>query len=154
VSPTVAIASQNVPTFTLGGEAVHGSQAMLVHCGDVSLLYTSGQVAPAAPDGRGDITSQVHAVLKQVRELVRAAGGDMRDVVKLTAWARTREDIASYARIRKNYFPHAPASTSVLADLVEPDILIEVEAIAAIHESSRQSSGHTPEVFDHHEGGQ
>jgi enamine deaminase RidA (YjgF/YER057c/UK114 family) len=56
----------------------------------------------------------------------------MSDVVKLMAWAPRREDVAVYASVRREYFSHAPASTTVISELVEPDILIEVEAIAVI----------------------
>jgi 2-iminobutanoate/2-iminopropanoate deaminase len=129
----VSISADNVAPFSLDGKAVHGSQAVLADCGEVSMLYTSGQVAPSGPDGRGDITTQVHAVLTQLRELLHAAGAEMSDVVKLMAWARTREDVAAYAAIRREYFTHSPASTSVLSELVEADILIEVEAIAITH---------------------
>ncbi|GAA5178960.1 RidA family protein [Rugosimonospora acidiphila] len=126
------ISAENAAPFTLNGVPVHGSQAVLVDCGTHRLLYTSGQVAPAGPDGRGDIETQVRQVLDRVRGLVEAAGGQLTDVAKLMAWAPRREDVAVYASVRKEYFSHAPASTTVISELVEPDILIEVEAIAVI----------------------
>jgi enamine deaminase RidA (YjgF/YER057c/UK114 family) len=132
-----SVESDQVPRFVLNGQVVHGSQAMLVDCGDVSLLYTSGQVAPSGPAGRGDIADQVHAVMTQLRALMVAAGGGMEHVVKLTAWVTRREDVPVYATIRRGYLDHAPASTSVIAELIEPDMLIEVEAIAAIPKGDR-----------------
>lgn len=126
------VSAATVAPFTLNGAPVHGSPAILVDCGTHRLLYTSGQVAPAGENGRGDIDTQVRAVLTQLRDLVTAAGGTMNDVAKLTAWARHREDIAVYAAVRREYIPHAPASTTVLAQFVDEDILIEVEAIAVL----------------------
>jgi enamine deaminase RidA (YjgF/YER057c/UK114 family) len=57
------ISAENVAPFALNGVPVHGSQAVLVDCGTHQLLYTSGQVAPAGPEGRGDIETQVRQVL-------------------------------------------------------------------------------------------
>jgi len=127
-----SIRSASVPQFSLGGTPVAGSSAVLVR-GEFGLLYTSGLVAPKGPDGRGEIHVQVKAVLDQLRELVHQAGGEMKNVVKLIAWLPRREDIATYASVRREYFAEfPPASTSVVCELVEPDILIEVEAIVAI----------------------
>lgn len=118
--------------FALGGKPVHGSQAILAS-GDFSLLMTSGQVAPSGPDGRGDIETQVHQVLRQLQDVVESAGAEMRHVVKLMAWLPRREHVPVYAEVRRQYFPDSsPASTSVIGELVEPDILIEVEAIALV----------------------
>jgi enamine deaminase RidA (YjgF/YER057c/UK114 family) len=98
-----AIQSDEVPRFVLHGQAVHGSQAMLVDCGAVSMLYTSGQVAPSGAAGRGDITDQVHAVMSQLRALTVAAGGGLEHVVKLTAWLPRRADVVVYASVRRQY---------------------------------------------------
>jgi enamine deaminase RidA (YjgF/YER057c/UK114 family) len=126
------IQSPAVPAFELDGVPVHGSSAVLVR-GDFALLYTSGLVAPAAAAGRGELEAQVRAVLEALRALVRAAGGELEHVVKLTAWLPHRADIARYAAVRREYFPRsAPASTTVVCELVEPDMLIELEAVAAI----------------------
>ena len=126
------IQSASVPKFALGGKPVHGSSAVLVR-GEFGLLYTSGLVAAPTKEGRGEIEAQVRSVLDQLRDLVQQAGGEMSNVVKLIAWLPRREDIATYAELRRDYFPdHAPASTSLVCELVEPDLLIEVEAVVAI----------------------
>lgn len=117
--------------FALGGKPVHGSRAVQLS-GSFSLVYTSGLVATAGPEGRGTIEQQVRSVLDQLRDLVAAAGAEMGDVVKLMAWLPRREDVPVYAEVRREYFGDAsPASTSVIGPLVEEDILIEIEAILA-----------------------
>lgn len=127
-----AVSDPSAQPFSLGGKAVHGSKAVRLS-GDFSLVYTSGLVAARDTGGRGPIESQVHSVLGQLRDLVAAAGGGMEDVVKLMAWLPRREDVPIYAEIRREYFGTAsPASTSVISQLVEEDILIEVEAIVAV----------------------
>ncbi len=126
------VSAAGAAPFTLNGVPVHGSQAVLVDCGTHRMLYTSGQVAPAGPDGRADIETQVRQVLDRLRALVEAAGGQMTDVAKLMAWLPRRQDVAVYASVRREYFSHAPASTTVISELIEADMLIEVEAIAVI----------------------
>ncbi|MBS1890435.1 MAG: RidA family protein [Actinobacteria bacterium] len=129
ISPIIDPSSE---AFRLGGKPVHGSKAVRLS-GEFSLVYTSGLVAPKDGDRRGPIEAQVHSVLEQLRDLASAAGTDLGGVVKLMAWLPRREDVAVYAEIRRGYFGDAsPASTSVIGELVEEDILIEIEAVLAV----------------------
>lgn len=129
ITPIIDPASE---AFQLGGKPVHGSKAVRLS-GEYSLVYTSGLVAPKDDGRRGPIEAQVRSVMEQLRDTARAAGADLGAVVKLMAWLPRREDVVVYAEIRREYFGDAsPASTSVICELVEEDILIEVEALLAV----------------------
>lgn len=105
--------------------------------GGQTMLFISGQVAydeKGNPAHRGDIEAQARAVFRAVRAQVEAAGGTVKNVVKLNTYLtdiRHRSDILS---VREEIFgKKLPASTLVgVAGLAHPDWLIEVEAIAVL----------------------
>ena len=112
------------------------SQAVKV-TGGQTMLFISGQVAydeKGNPAHRGDIVAQARAVFRAVKAQVEAAGGGVKNVVKLNTYLidiRHRADILS---VREEIFgKKLPASTLVgVAALAHPDWLIEVEAIAVL----------------------
>ena len=101
------------------------------------LLYTAVQVARDAEGnvlGKGDIRTQARQVFKNLRHVLQAAGGDLSDLLKITTYITKIEDFPAVAEVRSSVFPGAlPASTLIVVNrLAQPDLLIEVEGIAAI----------------------
>ncbi len=66
-------------------------------------------------------------------EILNAAGMGVENLVKINQTLVRAEDIRAYPAIRLKYLgDHRPASMlSVVAALVKPDILFEIEAVAA-----------------------
>jgi 2-iminobutanoate/2-iminopropanoate deaminase len=101
------------------------------------LLYVSGQVAwdPSGDIvGRGDARAQARQVFQNLREVLQGAGGDLRDVMKITTYITKLEDFPAVAEVRSEAFGgELPASTLiVVTGLFHPDFLVEVEAVAAV----------------------
>lgn len=101
------------------------------------LLYIAGQVARDAEGnvlGKGDIRTQALQVFQNLRHVLQAAGGDLSDLLKMTTYLTRSEDFPVVAEIRNGLFPGAlPASTLIIVtSLAQPDLLIEVEGMAAI----------------------
>ena len=96
------------------------------------LVYTAGQVAYDL-EGKlveGGIAEQTRRVLDNVRAALGAAGCDLGDVIKVTAFLSDLADFPGYNEAYREYFtaPY-PARTTVGASL--PDgILVELEAVA------------------------
>lgn len=112
------------------------AQAMKV-TGAETILFISGQVAydeQGAPAHRGDIVGQARAVFQAVKAQVEAAGGTVKNVVKLTYFLTDVRHRADILGIREEVFgKKMPASTLIgVASLAHPDWLIEVEAIAVL----------------------
>jgi enamine deaminase RidA (YjgF/YER057c/UK114 family) len=65
---------------------------------------------------------------------LEAAGGAWDDVVKLTTFLVDVADYDSYAAVRLAMFPEkGPASSTVIiAALIKPEFLIEIEAVAVL----------------------
>jgi enamine deaminase RidA (YjgF/YER057c/UK114 family) len=84
--------------------------------------------------GEGDAEAQADHILTVIGEILRAAGGSIDDVIKLTVYLQDRKYAPEVGKARRRHFAAAPlpASTMVIAQLMSDDQLVEIEAIAAI----------------------
>ena len=104
-------------------------------------LYVSGQIAVDASGnlvGEGDCEAQTRQVMANVRAVVEAAGGSMDNVVKTTGFLTNAADFPTYNRVRMETFPESPpaSSTVIVAALVRPELLVEVEAVVHLPRAS------------------
>lgn len=112
------------------------SQAIRVSGHD--LVFCCGQTARHLTTGevlfKGDAGGQFRQILQNLRSLLEAAGGSLEDVIQLRIFYTRREDIPEVLSIRREYFTRTPypAVTGIVCGLVHPDMLIEVDAIAAL----------------------
>lgn len=102
--------------------------------GSVRWLYTSG--TPGLDlDGRlpPDITGQADIAWRHIVSMLTKAGMTTHDLVKVTHYLLRPEDIAAYVQVRSRHLGDArPASMLlVVPQLVKPEYLLEVEAVAA-----------------------
>jgi 2-iminobutanoate/2-iminopropanoate deaminase len=100
------------------------------------LLFVSGCV-PVDGEGvlvPGDVVAQAHQVFANIRLVLKAAGADFADIVKVTVFLTDIEDRAPVNDVRQEVFGDArPASTLVeVSALAIPGARIEVEAIALL----------------------
>jgi len=103
-------------------------------------VHISGQVAlNAAGDlvGKGDLAAQIEQVYANLGHALAAAGAKLSDIFKVVTYVveLTPDKAATVRAVRNKYLGDGPypASTMVgVTALVHPDLLIEIEAIAAI----------------------
>jgi len=106
--------------------------------GAAKLVYVSGQVSyddQGAVVGRGDMRVQTEQVFASLTRNLKAAGATWGDVIKVNGYmvGMTPEAIAAYREGRARFVKKLPASTLVgVTSLVHPDLLLEVEVIAAL----------------------
>lgn len=115
------------------GLAHSSAYSHAVRAGD--LVVVSGQVARDADGrlvGQGDVAAQTRQVFANLDAVLRAAGCGPDDVVKLTVFVTDRSARAAVSRVRDEIFTEPrPASTFlVVAGLADPDLLVEIEALA------------------------
>ncbi len=101
------------------------------------LLYISGQVAWDTSGnivGKGDARAQARQALQNLRQVLEATGGDLKDLMKITTYITNIEDFPAVAEARSEVFQgELPASTLIVVkSLFHPDFLIEVEGVAAV----------------------
>ena len=108
---------------------------------DGTLIYTSGVVARDAKariQGVGDIRRQTRQCLKNIEHIIRAGGGSLEDLVKVTVFLRDLRDYAGMNEVRREVLADvAFASSTVQAQLNAPEALVEIEAVAFVGKSLR-----------------
>ena len=108
------------------------------------MVFISGQVGLTAGGnlaGKDDFPAQLRQTFDNLKAALAAAGATFNDVVKLNYYCADSVDLAtqfaSVREIRDAYVNTSapPASTFVVVKrLVRPELLIEVEAVAAVSE--------------------
>jgi len=99
-------------------------------------VFVAGQV-PLNPETKktveGGIEAQTRRVLENVKAIVEAAGSSMENVVKVTVFLKDMGDFKRMNDVYCMYFKNNhPARTAVQAQLVMPEWLIEIDAIACL----------------------
>jgi 2-iminobutanoate/2-iminopropanoate deaminase len=100
-------------------------------------LWVSGQVpfdASGELVGDGDIEAQCIQVMDNLKSVVEEAGGRLDDVVKITTYLTDPMFREPVQAVRRRYFPgpRHPASATVVADMIVPGVLVEIEAVAVL----------------------
>jgi enamine deaminase RidA (YjgF/YER057c/UK114 family) len=101
------------------------------------LLFVSGQVAQDNEGntvGVGDCEAQTRHIMSRICTVVEAAGATMQDVVKITTFLTNVANYPAFSKVRSETFPSSPpaSSTVIVAGLVRPEFLVEVEAVVHI----------------------
>ncbi len=107
------------------------SQAILAN----GFLYTSGQI-PLNPETgtieRSDIEAQAEQAIKNLGEILKAAGSDFSKVVKTTCFLAHISDFAAFNSIYEKYFVSKSARSCFEVSALPKDALVEIEAIAVV----------------------
>ena len=100
-----------------------------------NFLFASGQI-PIVPEtgeiAQGDITVQAQQVMKNVGEVLKAAGTEFENVVKTTCFLADMADFAAFNGVYAKYFTGKPARSCVAVRELPKGVLCEVEVIAAV----------------------
>ena len=127
-------------------------------------MYSHGMVAPAGEivvvagqvgmdrAGRliapGDVVAQTQRAFENIRAVLEAAGSGMRQVVRFQTFLTHAADIDGFMRARRDVFPayfpdsvYPPNTILVVSRLVQPELLVEIEAMAV-----KPAAGRGPEA--------
>lgn len=98
------------------------------------LIFTSGQIAidPATQQLiAGDVAGQTDRVLRNLSEILEAAGSGLGKVVRATVFLKSMNDFAAMNTVYGKYFSTAPPSRSTVEVARLPkDALVEIDVIA------------------------
>ena len=98
-----------------------------------NLIFVAGQVAmePQTQETPKSFAEQLHLILKNLKTIFESAGSSLENILKTTVFLKDLSNYAEYNKIYRQYFKNGfPARSTVIADLVHEDFLIEIEAIA------------------------
>ena len=98
-------------------------------------VYLSGQIGldPATGNMVDGVEAQTHQVLKNLRAVAQAAGGELDDIVKLTLLLADLADFTRVNEIMASYFrPPYPARATYQVAALPKGARIEVEGILVL----------------------
>lgn len=119
-----------------------GMYSHIVRVEAKELLFLAGQVAVDADGntlGKGDAGAQTLIAYEYIGNILADAGASYKDIVQVRTYIVGQENLPSYLDARKELFEKIyadgvyPPNTLVFVQaLFEPDMLVEIEVIAAI----------------------
>ena len=97
-------------------------------------IFTSGQIAidPATQQViAGDVAAQTDRVLRNLSEILEAAGSGLGKVVRCTVFLKDMNDFAAMNQVYGKYFNSAPpARSTVEVARLPKDVMVEIDVIA------------------------
>ena len=104
--------------------------------GEGRFLFSAGQIAIDPLTGQfvqEDIRVQTRQVLENLKAVLEAGGGNLRDVVKTTVFLKSMDDFSAMNEVYAEYFKDsAPARSTVEVARLPRDAKVEIEVIAII----------------------
>lgn len=109
----------------------------VVVAADRRTVYIAGQVAFDSTGkvvGGSDFAAQAEQVFTNLRRALASVGASFGDVVKMTTLITDVKNVPALREIRGRYLDpkEPPANTLVVAQLVRPELLLEIEAVAVL----------------------
>jgi len=97
-------------------------------------VFTSGQIAidPATQQVvTGDVAAQTERVLRNLSEILEAAGSGLGKVFRSTVFLKNMNDFTAMNQVYGKYFSSAPpARSTVEVARLPKDVLVEIDVIA------------------------
>jgi 2-iminobutanoate/2-iminopropanoate deaminase len=91
-------------------------------------VYVSGNIS-----AKGSMADQANGCIDQIEDALRAVGGSLEHVVRITAWLTSLDEYREYNRVRGERFgANLPASAAVQVAGLLQGALIEIDAVAFI----------------------
>ena len=113
--------------------AAIGPYSQAVICGD--MVFTSGQIPINPASGNLEaqtIQEQTEQVMKNLGEVLTAAGSSFEKAVKTTCFLADISDFAAFNEVYANYFTTKPARSCVAVKDLPKGVKVEVEVIATL----------------------
>ena len=99
-----------------------------------NVVYVSGTLAidkEGKSVGVGDARAQTRFILESIRTVLEAAGGSLRDVAFNHIFLKDLKDYPAMNEVYREFFrAQPPARYCIRADLVKPEFLVEIAAVA------------------------
>jgi reactive intermediate/imine deaminase len=98
------------------------------------LIYVSGTLAQ-----EGDIKAQTKSVIDQMSATLTKAGSSLPMVAAVHVYLKNAADFAAMNEVYRTYWPKdPPVRTTIVADLVRPNALVEMSMVAIPNGGDRQ----------------
>ena len=113
--------------------AAIGPYSQAIVCGN--MVFTSGQIPINPASGNIEavtIEQQAEQVMKNLGEVLKAAGTCFENAIKTTCFLADMNDFAAFNAVYAKYFTTKPARSCVAVKTLPKNVLVEVEVIASL----------------------
>lgn len=113
--------------------AAIGPYSQAIVCGN--MVFTSGQIPIDPASGNVEATTiegQAEQVMKNLGEVLKAAGSGFEKAVKTTCFLADMGDFAAFNGVYAKYFTTNPARSCVAVKTLPKNVLVEVEVVATL----------------------
>ncbi|HOJ40549.1 MAG TPA: RidA family protein [bacterium] len=100
-------------------------------------LFVSGQLGLDPANGElasSEITGQTEQTIKNLENILKAAGSSLDRVVKTTVYLARLEDFPAMNGVYSRYFTGKPARATVVVSALPRQALVEIECVALTRE--------------------
>jgi 2-iminobutanoate/2-iminopropanoate deaminase len=115
-----------------GAPQPRGPYSHAVRAGDFIFVSGQGPIDPVTNELKvGDVASETRATLENIRNILKAAGADLADVVKCGVFLTDIRDFAGMNQVYSQFFGDIrPARTTVQAILPAHGSKVEIDCVA------------------------
>ena len=113
--------------------AAIGPYSQAIDCGEI--VFTSGQIPINPATGNVEavtIEEQTEQVMKNLGEVLKAAGSSFEKAIKTTCFLADIADFAAFNGVYAKYFTEKPARSCVAVKDLPKGVKVEVEVIAEV----------------------
>lgn len=98
-----------------------------------NLMFVSGQIAIIPENGQlvnGSIKEETHQVMKNIQNILKAAGLGMEHILKTSIFLKSMDDFATVNEVYGSYFSREfPARETVQVSRLPKDVNVEISVI-------------------------
>jgi 2-iminobutanoate/2-iminopropanoate deaminase len=113
-----------------GAPRASGAYSQAIRAGDFVFVSGQGPLDPETGEVHGDtIEEQTERTLRNVEAIAQAAGGSLRDVVKVSAFLASIDDFPAYNATYERVFDAEPRPARTTTGAQLQNILVEIDAV-------------------------
>lgn len=102
---------------------------------DVTIFNQTAYFVEVAADSSSAIEDQVAQVLNQAEQTLLSSGSDKSSILSVTIYVTDFSHLKALNPLWESWLPEncAPSRACIKAELVDPNLLVEIAFVAAVH---------------------
>ncbi|MGC8569113.1 MAG: RidA family protein [Nitrososphaeria archaeon] len=95
------------------------------------LVFVSGQIG-TLKDRRTSFQEQFENAVGKIKRILEASGSSIDRVLKVTVYLADARYFGEMNALFEKHFRNAPARTTVICSLIDPEMLVELDVVAEV----------------------
>ncbi len=124
----------------LANTTQYGYSQATIAAAEAKTIYLAGQIG-ISEDGPNDFQSQVDRSFHNMKKVLKAAGGHVHNIVKITLLIKDHDakKLQYLVKKRREFFGESPPASTLIpvTALALDSLYFEIDAIAVVHEGEK-----------------